>query len=416
MRILFFCQYFPPEMGAPAARTFEHARHWVKLGHDVTVVCAKPNHPTGVIPSRYRGGLLHRETVEGIDVLRCWLFATPNAGVIRRSLSFITFMLSAIFFATFAARKRYDVVVATSPQLLCGLAGYVVACVKRRPFVLEVRDLWPRQIIDLGTLRSPVIIGVLRWLERFLYRHARVIVAVADATRDHIVAGGIPDAKVCTITNGIDEDFFRPHDRMTPVRTAYGWGDGLVVLYIGTHGLSQGLHTVLNAADRLRNREDLHFVLVGSGAERRKLMRYAKELGLPRVTFLPPQPKEEMPDFYTAADICLVPLRKLDVFLLNIPSKMFEIMACGRPIVLGVEGQAKRLLEAARAGIAVEPENPAALADAIETLADNPDLREQYGRRARDHVVAHYSRRQKAEDYVACLERVVSGNADGCRH
>ncbi len=409
MRILFFCQYFPPEVGAPAARTFEHARHWVRLGHEVTVVCAKPNYPTGVIPGPYRGGLTHRETMEGIDVLRCWIFATPNAGVIRRSLSFFTFMLSATFFGCFATRRRYDVVVATSPQLLCGLAGYLVARVKRRPFVLEVRDLWPRQIIDLGSLRNPLLIGLLRRLERFLYRHARAVIAVADASRDQIIAGGVPSEKVRTITNGIDEDFFTPHDRMTSVRTDHGWGKELVVMYIGTHGLSQGLRTVLDAAALLQHREDLRFVLVGSGAERRKLLRYAEELDLRRVTFLPPQPKEAMPHFYATADICLVPLRKLNVFLLNIPSKMFEIMACGRPIILGVAGQAKQLLEEAGAGIAVEPEDPAALAKAIEALANDPERRERHGKRAREHVVAHYSRRRKAEDYLACLEKVVAG-------
>ena len=402
MRILFLCQYFPPEMGAPAARTFEHAREWVRQGHHVTVLCGKPNHPSGVVPEEYRGSLLYREVVDGVDVMRCWLFTTPNAGVIRRSLSFFTFMCSAVFFGLFAARGPWDVVAATSPQLLCGLAGWVLAFLKRRPFILEVRDLWPKQIIDLGTLRNPLVIALLRRLERFLYRRARAIIAVADASRDEIIASGVPAAKVHTVTNGIDEDFFRPLDRVGPFRAAHGWGDDtLLIMYIGTHGLSQGLHTVLEAAERLRARTDLHFVLVGSGAERRRLMRRADEAGLDNVTFLPPQPKADMPACYAAADLCLVPLRRLDVFLLNIPSKMFEIMACARPIILGVEGQAKALLEQAGAGIAVTPEDPQALAGAIERLAADPNLRRQLGDRGRAHAVAHYSRRQKAAD---CLD------------
>lgn len=396
-------------MGAPAARTHEHARKWAELGHDVTVVCGLPNHPDGIVPEKYRGTMLYRENIDGVNVLRCWLYTTPNRGVFKRSISFMTFMLSAMFFGSFFS-PQCDVVVATSPQMLCGFAGYFVSRVKRRPFVLEVRDLWPKQIIDLGAVKNGAIIGLLQWVEEFMYRKAAAIVTVAPATTEEIVSRGFPREKLFTITNGINEDFFCPKGRDTWPREKFGWGDKIVVMYIGTHGLSQGLLTILDTAKLLADRTDIHFVFAGTGAEREMLMERAKEMGLGNTEFLPMQTKYDMPDFYAAADICLVPLKRRDVFLYNIPSKMFEIMACARPMILGALGQARKLLDAAQAGIAVEPENPLAYHDAILALADNPELRARLGQNGREHAVAHYSRAQKARDFITCLETATARN------
>lgn len=412
MRILFLCQYFPPEMGAPAARTYEHARHWVELGHEVTVICGKPNHPDGIIPGRYRGTPLFRENIDGIEVLRVWLYATPNQGFFKRSIAFMTFMCSAVFFGI-AASRRCDVVIATSPQLLCGFAGYFVSRFKRRPFVFEVRDLWPKQIIDLGAVRNRTIIGLLTWLERFLYRKARAIVTVAPATTEALVARGLPREKVFTVTNGIDDALFHPRERMQPIRKEFGWGQDIVVMYIGTHGLSQGLATILDTAARFQGEPGIRFVFAGTGAEREHLIARAESMGLNNVEFLPMQAKDQMPSFYAAADICLVPLKKRDYFRYNIPSKIFEIMACARPIVLGVEGQAREIVEQAQAGIPVEPENPDAFAAAIRKLAADPELRARLGESGRAHVLRHYSRRQKAREYAEKVEQVLQGKTSG---
>lgn len=402
MRVLFFCQYFPPEMGAPAARTFEHARYWVRAGHQVSVLCGLPNHPDGVVPPKYRGTLLFREIMDGINVLRCWLFTTPNRGVFLRSISFLTYMVSAVFFGIFSTGKC-DVVIATTPQMLCALGGYIVARFKRRPFVLEVRDLWPKQIVDLGVVRSRVIIWLLSRLEMHLYKHAHMIVVVAEATREEIASRGIPKEKLVTVTNGIDEDFFTVQDRLTPLREQYGWGGKTIVMYIGTHGISQGLTTILDTARLLEHRRDIHFVFAGLGAERDMLIERARQLQLENTTFLPMQVKQDMPAFYATADICLVPLKKREVFLYNIPSKMFEIMACGRPIILGVEGQAMRLLHEAGAGVAVEPENPEAFAEAITLLSDDATLREWYGNQGRAYVTGQHTRKRKAREFMAYL-------------
>ena len=405
MKILFLCQYFPPEPGAPAARTHEHAREWARLGHDVTVVCGIPNHPDGVVPLSYRHRFVYEEFMDNIRVLRCWFLVAPNAGRVRRIVAFISFMMAAMFWSIVKG-GRAEVVMATSPQLLCGLAGWFVSLTKRAPFVFEVRDLWPQQIVDLGVLTNARLIRFLRWLEHFLYRKARAIVVVAEATRQELVNRGIPPEKVHTITNAIALDVFRPKPRMGDMRYRYGWGERTLVMYIGTHGLSQGLETVLDAAFQFREDRDIHFVFVGSGAEREKLMQYASERDLANVEFIPSQPRQDMPDFYSAADICLVPLKRRDVFLTNIPSKMFEIMACARPIVLGVEGQARQLLEEAGAGIAVPPEDASALAASILQLAGDADTCARLGESGRRYVEVHCNRARKAQDLLEILQRL----------
>lgn len=406
MRILFFCQYFPPEVGAPAARTHEHARRWVARGHKVTVLCGIPNHPDGIVPPAYRGQWLYRETIDGIQVLRCWFLVAPNTGVFKRCFSFLSFMFSSVCFGILAAGPC-DVVVGTTPQMLCALGGYLVSRAKRRPFVLEVRDLWPKHIVDLGTITNPLIIRGLQALEMYLYRRSSVIIAVAEASRRHIEERGIEPEKLFTITNGIDEGFFVPGEQ-NRFRAEQGLADKFVVLYIGTHGLSQGLGTILDCAELLARESRFHFVFAGSGAEWDNLRREAQRRGLHNTEFLPSQPKAAMPGFYAAADVCLVPLKKRDVFRYNIPSKMFEIMACARPMILGAEGQARDFLEEAQAGIAVEPENAAAYRDAIVRLAGDPALREAFGRNGRAHVVAHYTRNRKADEFLACLESTLN--------
>ncbi len=410
MRILFFCQYFSPEMGAPAARTHEHARRWVARGHEVTVLCGLPNHPYGIVPDAYRGRWLYRENIDGINVLRCWFFVAPNTGVFKRCVSFLSFMMSSIFFGI-TATKKCDVVIGTTPQMLCALGGYVVSRFKRRPFILEVRDLWPKHIIDLGTITNPLIIRGLKRLEIFLYRRSKAIIAVAEASRKHIEDHGVPTEKLFTITNGIDETFFVPKPK-NGLRVKFGWSEKFVVLYIGTHGLSQGLETILDTAALLADEARYHFVFVGSGAEWESLYDEAEARGLVNTAFLPYQEKATMPDFYAAADACLVPLKKRDVFRYNIPSKMFEIMACARPMILGATGQAQQVLEEARAGIAVDPENPKSYRDAIVRLAEHPDEAATFGKNARAHVVAHYTRNDKADAFLACIEATLNLSAD----
>jgi len=406
MKILILCQYFPPEMGAASARTYEHAKYWVQEGHEVTVVCGFPNYPDGVVPPEYHGKWLAREDWDGIRVLRGWLYATPNRGVIKRSIAFVTYMISSILVAIFCAGKC-DVVIATSPQMLTALAGYIVSLCKWRPFVLEIRDLWPAQIIDLGVIKNRFIIFLLSSLESFLYNRAKAIVTIAPAMSREIARRGFPESKIFTIPNGINEEFFKPTNGGIKIRQEKGWDTSkIVVLYIGTMGLSQGLETILQVAENMKDNPDVLFVFVGAGADREHLISLAEQKKLTNTKFYPPVKKQDMPDWYSSADICLVSLKKRNVFLYNIPSKMFEIMACERPILLGAEGQAREILEQSGAGIAVEPENADAYTEALIKMIHDPEMRKLFGKKGREYVLAHFTRKENAKKYLSVFSEV----------
>lgn len=413
MRILFICQYYPPEMGAPSARTFEHACQWVADGHDITVLTSFPSHPTGVVPPEFRGKIFQREEADGIRVWRSWHWATRNEGFLKRTLSYVSFMLSAIVAATFHP-ARYDAVVATSPQFFVAIAGYVISRMKRKPFILEIRDLWPEAIVSVGLLEPDALITrVLERIELFLYRKADCIIPVTEGARDDMIRRGIDPDKIHTVRNGANLTHFAPGPRENAVRERFGLGDKFVAAYVGTHGMAHGLDGVLDAADRLREREDIHFLFVGEGAEKPKLVALAEERQLPNMTFVDPQPKAMVPLFLCAADACLVPLRRHKLFEGTIPSKIFEAMASGRPILLGVQGEAERILTDAEAGIPVEPENPAALANGILRLADDPGLGRELGESGVNYVRTHFDRSVLARKMMEILVKYAARDAGG---
>jgi len=379
MHILLLSQYFPPEPGAPSARCYEHGRCWVRAGHDVTVLTTVPNHPTGVIPPEYRGTVFRREEVDGLRIWRTWIYAAANEGFARRMLSYLSFMLSAVLAASFR-RTHADLVMATSPQFFVAVAGYLVSRIKRLPFVLEIRDLWPEAIVAVGAMRRDALaIRLLEKLELFLYRRADLVVTVTESAREDMIARGIPAEKITTIRNGADLSFFSPEPTDRALRQHHGLPEGFLASYIGTHGMAHGLEKVLETAEQLRDRSRIHFLFVGEGAEKRALQELAASKQLANVTFLPAQPKQSMPRFLAASDACLVPLRQRKLFEGTIPSKIFETMASGRPILLGVEGEAARIVREADAGLVVPPEDPKALAEAIRALADDPALCRRLG-------------------------------------
>lgn len=407
MKITFLCQYFPPEMGAPSARTYEHARHWASLGHEVTVVTGFPNHPTGIIKPEYRGQRVKRETVDGIDVLRTWIYCAPNKGFFKRVLNFLSFFFSSFVLGALMTKKP-DVVVGTSPQFFCAVSAYLLSCLKRVPFVFEVRDIWPQSAIELGALRNPIIIRALETIEMFLYRRAALIVVVAESTEPYLIAKGIKPEKIKIIPNGIDARYLATAS-ISPeeIRNELGLQNKFIVSYIGTHGMSHALDTVLLAADKLTADEDVHFLFVGEGAEKENIKRLAVDLQLNNVTFLSEQPREKLLAFYRASDASLVPLRRLDIFKKVLPSKMFELMGVGSPIICSVEGEAAALLRRAGAGLCIEPENAEALVDAILRLKNNDDLAERFSESGMQFVKAHYLRSVLAERYIDALESII---------
>jgi glycosyltransferase involved in cell wall biosynthesis len=403
MKILFLSQYFPPEMGAPAARVSELSRCWVESGAEVTVVTTFPNHPNGCVPPEYRGKLFQREERDGYRVLRSWIYVAANKGFLRRVICFLSFMISSTLTALFRGR-RCDVVIATSPQIFTGLAGWVVSVVKRRPFVLEIRDLWPDSAIQLGVLRNPVSIGLSRRLESFLYRRADLIVPVSQSIREAIRKQGVPEERIQTIPNGIDPDLFRPADRDNEKRRDLGVGDAFLVSYIGTHGMAHGLERVVEAAHLLRDRADIHFVFIGDGARKEAVVQRARELGVQRIVFLSPQPKIDVPKYLAASDLSLVSLLDLPVFATVLPSKMFEIMACGRPVLLIGKGESANLLRESEAGKTLDSYTPESVANAIRELADNPERSRQFGENGRRYVLEHFNRRELGKEYLTRLE------------
>jgi glycosyltransferase involved in cell wall biosynthesis len=409
MRIAFLCQYFPPEMGAPSARTYEHARHWAALGHEVTVVTGLPNHPTGVIRPEYRGYWVKRERVEGIDLLRAWIYVAPNKGFGRRVLNFLSFFVSSLVCGMLMVR-RPDVVVGTSPQFFCAAAAYLLSRVKRAPFVFEVRDIWPQSAVELGAIRRRYLIRALEMIELHLYHRAALIVPVAESTRAYLLDKGIAPEKIHIIPNGIDARYLESATATAEsVRKELGLEGKFIVSYIGTHGMSHALEVALRAAEALSEDPAVHFLFVGEGAEKDNLEQLAENLKLKNVTFLAEQPRDRLLAFYRASDAGLVPLRRLPIFKKVLPSKLFELMGASCPVICSVEGEAAELVNRAGAGLCIEPENIGQLVEAIKRLRAEPELARRLGASGAQFVKTHYLRSALAEQYLEALKTVGSG-------
>jgi glycosyltransferase involved in cell wall biosynthesis len=372
----------------------------------VKVLTAFPNHPRGVVPEGYRGRRWMVEPMEGLTVYRSWVYVTPNEGFVKRVLNHLSFTASAVV-QTLPRLGPLDVLVVSSPSFFPVVAAWVVSRVKRVPFVFEVRDLWPGIFVMLGVLKRGPILQVLEALEMFLYRRAAHIVTVTHAFKRILVERGVPEQKVTVITNGVDLELFRPAPSDAARKAAWGVAGKRVALYLGTHGISQALETHLAAAERLQGREDLAFVFIGEGARKRDLMALAEARGLTNVRFLEPVPKAEVPACYAAADVCFVPLRDIPLFDSFIPSKIFEILGCARPIIGSVEGEPAAILEASGAAAVVPPEDVDGLVAALTAMLDDPDPAAR-GARGRAFVEAHYDRAALARRYEALLTGLVA--------
>jgi glycosyltransferase involved in cell wall biosynthesis len=403
MRIIIVTHYFPPETGAPQARLSGLAAAWAADGDDVTVLTGMPNHPTGVIRPEYRGAIRRREKRDGYQVLRTWLYATPNEGIARKTLGHLSFMITSVLLGGRASGPA-DVVVVSSPTFFAIGAGWLLARVKRARLVVEVRDLWPAIFSELGLLTSRRLIRLLERLELAAYAAADTVIVVSDGFRANLIERGVSAEKVHTIRNGVNPDEFDPDglaDAELRARLGAGPGDCLV-LYAGTHGISQGL-TSLAAAAALLTEEQIRFAFVGEGADKLRLQRQVTELGLRNVTMLSGLPHEQVPALLAAADICLVPLRDVPLFSSFIPSKMFEYLAAGKPVVGAVAGEAAQILREAGAWV-VPPADSQALAAAIRTLATDPQRREAMGRQGRCYVEKYFDRRTLARLYRKLLD------------
>jgi colanic acid biosynthesis glycosyl transferase WcaI len=404
VKILYVSQYFPPEMGAPAARAAELSRHWARMGHDVTVLTGFPNHPTGEVPAEWRSrlrGLVWNEIVHGVHVVRTWLWPLPNRKAHERIRNYASFWLSASLRGL--TLQKPDVVIGTSPQLLVALSGWWLAWWKRVPFVFEVRDLWPESLAAVGAGgEGSALHRTLSAIAGFLYRRSHHIVVVTAAFKDHLIQNWkVPAQKISVVENGVETDLFRS---CAPAIVP-GTEGRFVICYIGTMGLAHGLETLIAAAEKLQQSfPHAMFLMIGEGAEKERIVELAATRGLTNICFLNQQPREQIPAYIAGSDICLVMLKKAELFKTVIPTKLLEYIACEKPVIVAVDGQARQIVEEAGAGIFVEPDDGNALAAAITVLAADPEERRRMGIRGRQYIVSRFSREQTARTYISVLE------------
>jgi colanic acid biosynthesis glycosyl transferase WcaI len=417
MKILYVSQYFPPEMGAPAGRASELSRLWAEDGHEVTVLTGFPNHPTGTVPREYSRKfrrLVNRENVDGVNVVRTWLLPFPNRKAWERMLNYSSFCISSATTGVFLDQP--DVVIASSPQLLVGISGWWLARCKGVPFVFEVRDLWPESLAAVGVgSRTSMLHRSLEKIAGFLYRSCDRVVVVTPAFKKYLIEHWqVPEEKIVVVENGVDANLFRRLPLNTALRCELGAEEKFVVSYIGTMGNAHGLKTLVEAADLLREKApNILFLLVGEGAEKECLISLARSRKLTNVRFVDQQPRGTIPAYIAASDACLVLLKRTELFKTVLPTKMLEFMACARPVILGVDGHARKVMEQANAGIFIQPEDPAELAKAVTRLAADPALREFLGRNGRQHVLQHFSRQRTARLYLDILQEML-GDAEHC--
>lgn len=405
MHILFISNNFPPEVNAPANRLFEHAKNWIQnKDTSIEIITDNPNFPEGKIYSGYKNKFT-RDSYKNIPLLRVPMYLAANQGGLKRILSYVSFMLTSIWYSR-KCQKKPDVVVATSPQFFAALAGYIISRFKRAPFVLEIRDLWPESIVAVGAMKRGLIIRFFEWLELFLYRKARHIVVVTESFKDYMIQKGIPADKITILKNGVDFSLYH-HDldahKLKSIQDQYGFKDKFICAYVGTIGMAHKVEVMIEAAKQTTD-PDILYLVIGTGSEANQLEQQAKSEKLQNFKYIGKQLKEDMPYFMSCIQASLVHLRKNPLFKTVIPSKIFESMAMKTPIILGVEGEVKKIIQEANAGICIEPENALQLSEAITTLKNNPQTYKQHADDGASHVKKHYNRDVIAREYYKLLQ------------
>ncbi len=406
MRILYLSQYFPPEAGATQTRAYEMAKTWVELGHSVTMLAEFPNHPSGIIPTSYRGKLYERDHMDGIDVIRVWVKASPEKNFRNRMLFYLTYMLNAGLAGLFLALGRYNLVYASSPPLFVGGAALALSYLRRTPLVFEVRDLWPESAVALGELTNPRAVAIATRLEEACYHRAVQVVVVTQGIYDRLIQRGYRASLLCLVPNGANIDMFT-FDRAgrDRVRRKLGLEGKFVAIYAGIFGLAQGLETVIETARLLTSHPEFHILMIGDGPKKGELFALADSLHLPNLTLLPEKPREQIPAFLSAADVALVPLKRAEIFKGALPSKIFDAWACERPILLSIDGEARSIVESVQGGVFVPPEDPPKMVEALFHLKDNPSLLQGMGENGLRYTVANHSRSALARNLISHLEQ-----------
>ena len=402
--MLFLTDNFPPEVNAPASRTYEHAKEWVKVGEKVTVITCVPNFPAGRVYDGYRNKIWQSEIVDGIRVIRVWSFIAANEGFSKRILDYISYMLTSFVAALFV--PRVDIVVGTSPQFFTTVSAWMVAGFKRVPFVFELRDLWPESVRAVGAMRQSLMLSCFEKLELFLYSRADAIVSVTHSFKCNLASRGIDAAKIHVITNGIDTERYHYLEKDRDLLSDLRLEGKFVAGYIGTHGLAHCLENILEAARLIQENErgqNIHFLFVGEGASKAEIKLLARELNLKNVSFLDAVPKSAVTRYWSILDIAIINLKKNELFASVIPSKMFEAMGMGIPILHAVQGESADIVSSAGAGRVVEPENPKLLYEELLDLSRNLNLLEEMSKNGQK-VSLEYDRKKLGESMRVVLK------------
>lgn len=404
MKILFLTDNFPPEVNAPASRTYDHCKEWVRQGVDVTVITCAPNFPKGKVYDGYKNKLYQTEIVDGIKVIRVWTYIAANKGFFKRTLDFISFSISSFLAGLF---QKADLIVATSPQFFTALAGRTLSFWKRTPWVMEVRDLWPESIKTVGAMKDNLFIRYFEWEERRCYRSAKKIVVVTDSFRNTLIKRGISAEKIAVVKNGANRSLFLPMPKDAVLKKELQLENKFVIGYVGTHGMAHKLDFILKCAKGQEKNPNVHFILIGDGAEKKHLLEIKEEMQCKNVTMLDSVPKSEVKRYISILDVCLINLRKSPLFTTVIPSKIFENAAMEKPILMGVEGEAQQIVESYGAGVCFEPENESDFNDKLAQLQDE----EFYGK-CKDgckRLAGDFDRTKLATDMLCILNGVTKG-------
>lgn len=403
MNTLLIHQAFvlPGEPGG--TRHFELGRHVVDSGNSFTVVASNRSYLTGQSASSSQSGM-QDETVDGVRILRSYMYPSLHRGFVWRVFSFISFMVSSIWSGLRCG--DVDLIMGTSPSIFQAFSAWLISAIRRRPLLLEIRDLWPEFAIDMGVLKNPLLIAASKWLERSLYARATHLLVNSPAYRDYLIDLGIAPNKITLIPNGVDPSMFEPDDKGEEIQRRWGLTNKFVVTYAGALGAANDIPTIINAAAQVKEQSDIQFLLVGDGMKRAELQAMVAELELDNVSFTGAVPKNEMIQVLAASDVCLATLQDIPMFQTTYPNKVFDYMAAGRPTILGIDGVIREVVDAADGGVFVQPSVPSELASAVQFFYENPDMASKMGENAREYVVENFNRKVHANNFVELLSNI----------
>ena len=400
MKILFITDNFAPEVNAPATRTYEHVKEWLKdKDIEVTIITCAPNFPHGEVYEGYKNKLYQKEYIDGIEVIRVWSYITSNSGFVKRVLDYISFGIMAFIVGLF---KKHDLIIATSPQFFTTWAAWGLSKIKRKPWIFELRDLWPESIKTVGAMKQGKVIDILEKIELGLYKSCNKVVAVTDAFKTNLINRGIDANKIKVVTNGSNVELFSAREKNQELLKSLGLENKFIIGYIGTHGMAHSLDFIVTSISKIEDK-DIHFLFIGDGAMKEKVLEIANDLKVKNATFLNPIKKEEVPEYLNICDISLAPLKKEDNFKTVIPSKIFEASAMRKPTLLGVEGQAQEIIETHNAGLCFEPENEKDFLEKIYILKNDKEKYKEL-QKGCEELAIEYDRKKLAEKMLKIIK------------